>query len=81
MKYLKMIPIMLYPYAYIIPLIILILNADSDLFENVLFGVLIYGLFLHVLVIAIGIYNSVKSAKGKYTLVDASKINLITNGV
>lgn len=80
-KYLKMIPIMFYPYAYIIPLFIMIVSNDSNYFEQILFGIFVYGIVLHILVIFVAIYNSVVSACGKYSVVEAAKINMITKCV
>ena len=43
-KYLKMIPVMFYPYAYVIPLIIRIAANDSNYLEEILLGILICGI-------------------------------------
>ena len=80
-KYLKMIPVMFYPYAYVIPLIIRIAADDSNYLEEILLGILICGIVFNILVIIVAFYNSVVSACGKYSVVEAAKINMITKCV
>lgn len=79
-KYLKLIPLILYPYAYLILLFSMFIfqktfgNAAAS--EN-LFVVLI-GVFAiyHIYVLFIAIYNSVAMAKKRYSAHEAAKMNL-----
>src|SRR5574344_2519601 len=82
-KYLKMIPVMLYPYAYIIPLLTLFLTpAENDNMAKVYVFVFLYAIVLHIAVLALVIYNAIITANGKkYTAADGAKINMITKCV
>ena len=78
-KYLKMIPVMVYPYAYLPALIMLFSTPYEDAkIDAVYDGIIIYAVLLHLLVLAISIFNSVVTAKGAYSTADAARINMVT---
>lgn len=84
-KYFLMIPLMLFPYAYLIffayysmtPYFVRdLLDAQST--GNLL--IVIIGLYL-IYILFITFYNTIASARGKYTAYQSAKINLIVKGV
>jgi hypothetical protein len=82
-KYLKMIPVMLYPYAYLIPLLTLFLTpAEGDNMANVYVFVFIYAIALHIVVLGLSIFNAIVTARStKYDCIIDAKINMITKCV
>lgn len=78
-KYVKMLPVMLYPYAYIPFLVMAFLVAKEDRnMEYIIEGGFVYGIIVHVLALFFAIYNAVATAKGKYDIKTAAKINMMT---
>jgi hypothetical protein len=82
-KYLRMLPVILYPYAYLIPLLTLFLTpAEGDNMAKVYLFVFGYGIVIHVLAFAAAIYNAVITANGKkYDSRQAAQINVVTKCV
>lgn len=85
-KYLKLLPLMLYPYAYLVGLIIYIVlysggKYDSESIQGI--GAFILGLLFiyNIITLLISIYHSVQSARGKYTALQAARMNLIVKTV
>lgn len=82
-KYLKMIPVMLYPYMYLICLLFLPLvistdpQAGSEGIVVLLVGAVVYNVYVLVSVIV----NAVMGAKGKYSAVQLARLNLVIKGV
>lgn len=73
MKYLKMIPVILFPYAYILVIAFSpVMSSELSLF---LWPILILLYFL--LVIFMTIYNAVVTATPKYKMVSVARINLL----
>jgi hypothetical protein len=76
-RYLKMLPVMLYPYAYLIPLITLFATpAEGDNMANVYMFVFVYGIIIHIVVLGMAIYNAIvtaNSSKPKRRLVVPTK--------
>ncbi|MBQ8514766.1 MAG: hypothetical protein IJ496_05155 [Ruminococcus sp.] len=84
-KYLKLIPLMLYPYAYLIGMVglyiadeVLSLFSVSVIPEYLFWGVII---LYNVYVLFIAVFNAVLTAGKRYTAYDGAKINLIVKGV
>ena len=83
-KYLKMIPIMAYPYAYLIYIIVCILTGVfSSLEENeILFDVFfIIPLIYNAVALIIALINMIQGIRGKYTLKESAIINALTKCV
>lgn len=82
-SYLRMLPVILYPYAYLIPLLVLFLTpAVDDNMAKVYLFVFGYGIAIHVLAFAASIYNAVITANGKkYDSRKAAQINVVTKCV
>lgn len=84
-KYLKLIPLILYPYAYLIGVAglyiadeILPFFSVSNISEYLFWGVII---LYNVYVLFIAVFNAVLTAGKRYTAYDGAKINLIVKGV
>ena len=84
LKYLKMIPVILYPYIYIFILAVFrgfmdALPSDYNTFAVVglLLVAVIYNLYCFVIVIV----NAVQGARGKMTAREAARMNLIIKAV
>lgn len=77
-KYLKMIPLIFYPYAYMVVIILMFTGIDDV--ENFDFGLFIgiYAILVHALSLISIIINIINSLRGKYTPKQIAKINLIT---
>lgn len=79
-KYLKLIPLILYPYAYLILLISM--SIFQNTFRNATatenFSVALIGVFTvyHIYVLFIAVYNSAAMAKKRYSAYEAAKMNL-----
>lgn len=82
-RYLKMIPVMLYPYAYLIPLIILFNTpAEGDAMARIYLFVFYYAIILHVVVFGLAIENAIIGSKSpSYPALTSAKINLIVKAV
>ena len=84
MKYLKMIPVILYPYIYIFILggFFAFMNVLSEDYYNIaLLGLLIIAVIYNLYSFIIVIVNAVQGAKGKMTAREAARMNLIIKGV
>lgn len=79
-KYLKLIPLILYLYAYLILLISM--SIFQNTFRNATatenFSVALIGVFTvyHIYVLFIAVYNSAAMAKKRYSAYEAAKMNL-----
>ena len=83
-KYLKMIPIMAYPYAYLIYFIaFIVIGGFASLDENeILFDVFfIIPLIYNAMSLIIVIINMIQGIRGKYTLKESAIINALTKCV
>lgn len=81
-KYLKMIPLIIYPYAYIIFLVLFNLAqiyGEDPIFYSPFMDYVYTGIILlfNLYVIFIAIFNSVITSKGRYSAHEAAKMNLI----
>lgn len=83
-KYLKMIPVIVYPYIYVVILAVFLMfmnvlpSDSSDVTMLVLLIVaVIYNLYSFVIVIV----NAVQGARGKMTARQAARMNLIIKGI
>ena len=84
LKYLKMIPVIIYPYIYVLILAVFFLfvgvlpedTTDISLLVLLIIAV-IYNLYSFVIVIV----NAVQTAKGKLTAGQAARMNLIIKGI
>ena len=83
-KYLKLLPLILYPYMYLILFIIfLIINNISGGnagIENGFFIGIILLIVYNIYVLCISVYNAVITAKNDCKASEAAKINLIIKG-
>ena len=83
-KYLKLLPLILYPYMYLILFIIfLIINNISGGnagIENGFFIGIILLIVYNIYVLCISVYNAVITAKNNCKASEAAKINLIIKG-
>ncbi len=89
-KYLKLLPLILYPYAYLIWFMLLIEFSDmidnfetkvNDVFNGAeidFFGILFIA--YNVYVVFIVIYNAVKTSGNKYTAYEVAKMNMVVKG-
>lgn len=81
LKYLKMIPVIIYPYIYVLILVVFFLFVDvlpedtTDI--SLLIIAVIYNLYSFVIVIV----NAVQTARGKLTAGQAARMNLIIKGI
>lgn len=78
-KYLKMIPVMVYPYAYLLVILIfgITLGAGDEVMRSSA-GVLKYiAIIFNLYSLFIVIYNTALMATGKYTLRQSTNMNLI----
>ena len=81
LKYLKMIPVIIYPYIYVLILALFFLFVDvlpedtTDI--SLLIIAVIYNLYSFVIVIV----NAVQTARGKLTAGQAARMNLIIKGI
>lgn len=83
-KYVKMIPIMIYPYAYLVYFIFfLIIGVFSSLDDNeVLLEIFfIIPLIYNVISLVIVFINMIQGIRGKYTLKESAIINSLTKCV
>ena len=83
-KYLKMIPIMAYPYAYLIYFIaFIVIGGFSSLDENeILFDIFfIIPLIYSAVALIIALINMIQGIRGKYTLKESAIINALTKCV
>ncbi len=78
-KYIRLLPVILYPYAYLIIIIFYILIFDGktyglDILKAI---VIIYNLYSLIITIV----NVVQTARGRYTAYQAAKMNWVIKGV
>lgn len=84
-KYLSIIPLILYPYAYLIWIIGLIITGLT--FEEIVGMELIMDIFgvifilYNVYIVFIIIFNFVQALRGKYSAYELVKINLLVKGL
>lgn len=80
LKYLKMIPVIIYPYIYVLILAIFLLFAGilpEDYTDVALIGLLIVAVIYNLYSFIIVIVNAVQAAKGIMTARQAARMNLI----
>lgn len=81
MKYLKLLPLIIYPYAYLIYLIAALLTpfetVQTLLIEGLLPAIIVYTL----LTLVISIRNIVHAVKGQYTAAETSRMNMLVKGL
>ena len=80
LKYLKMIPVIIYPYIYVLILAIFLLFAGilpEDYTDVALIGLLIVAVIYNLYSFIIVIVNAVQAAKGKMTARQAARMNLM----
>lgn len=84
-KYLLMVPLMIFPYAYLLFFIYMTYTSDavyrlwgytstSDIWFGIALVYLIYVIF-------IVFYNTIISGRGKYTAYESAKVNLFVKGI
>lgn len=83
-KYLKMIPLMLYPYAYLIYILFIYFTIKSsrlmDAMEIIHFDFRITIVLFNLYVLFIAIFNAVITSKDESTSYEVAKMNLIIKG-
>jgi len=78
-KYIRLLPMILYPYAYLIIMLIYIpIFSEKEYAFNIL---LVVGIIYNLYSLIIAIINAVQTAKGRYTAYQAAKMNWIIKGV
>lgn len=79
-KYIKLIPLIIYPYAYLIWLIMMFITDDTveKLIGSDGYIILFDAIFIifNIYVLVIMLYNLIVTIKGKYTAYEAAKMNL-----
>lgn len=79
-KYIKLLPLIIYPYAYLIWLLLQFKAADAfgEFVGSKEYVILFEAMFIifNVYVLFIVVYNIVVTIKGKYTAYEAAKMNL-----
>lgn len=87
LKYLKMIPVIIYPYIYVLILAVFFLFVDvlpedtTDISLLVLLVLLIIAVIYNLYSFVIVIVNAVQTARGKLTAGQAARMNLIIKGI
>lgn len=76
-KYLKMIPVIFYPYAYLIVILVMFITRHASEFSWFFSFIFIYGFFVNILAFVFSITNMIQTVRKKYTTIEATKINLI----
>ncbi len=78
-KYIRMLPVILYPYAYLIIMLIYIpfFSEKAYAFDVLKVIALTYNLYSLIIVIT----NAVQIARGRYTAHQAAKMNCVIKGV
>lgn len=83
-KYIKMLPLILYPYAYLILLLTIFLAGDAfDWIETHItdnFIVILIQVY-HILVLIDAIYGAVSVARSNDTPIQAARMNLVIKGL
>lgn len=84
LKYLKMIPVIIYPYIYVLILVVFFLFVDvlpEDTTDISLLVLLIIAVIYNLYSFVIVIVNAVQTARGKLTAGQAARMNLIIKGI
>lgn len=84
LKYLKMIPVIIYPYIYVVILAIFLAFMSalpSDYNDLALLGLMIVAVIYNLYSFIVVIVNAVQGARGKMTARQAARMNLIIKGV
>lgn len=84
LKYLKMIPVILYPYIYVVILAVFLMFMNilpEDYNDAALLGLLIIAIIYNLYSFIVVIVNAVQTAKGKLTARQAARMNLIIKGI
>lgn len=84
LKYLKMIPVIVYPYIYVLILAVFFLFAGvlpEDTTDISLLVLLIIAVIYNLYSFVIVIVNAVQTARGKRTARQAARMNLIIKGI
>lgn len=82
-KYLKLLPLILYPYAYLIWLIAYFISFEifDDEFNDRIFDVFfVIFIVYNVYVGFITIYNAIMTSRDKYTAYEVAKMNMVVKG-
>lgn len=78
-KYIRLLPVILYPYAYLIIMFFYIkLFSEKDYANDILEAI---GIIYNLYSLIIAIINAVQTARGRYTAHQAAKMNLVIKGV
>ena len=84
LKYLKMIPVIIYPYIYVVILAVFLMFLSvlpSDFNDAASLGLLIVAVIYNLYSFIVVIVNAVQGARGKMTARQAARMNLIIKGV
>ena len=84
LKYLKMIPVIIYPYIYVVILAVFLVfmrALPSDYNDLALLGLMIVAVIYNLYSFIVVIVNAVQCAKGKLTARQSARMNLIIKGV
>ena len=84
LKYLKMIPVILYPYIYVFILagfLTFMSSLPEDYNDAAMLGLLIVAVIYNLYSLVIVIVNAVQGARGKVTARQAARMNLIIKGI
>ena len=84
LKYLKMIPVIIYPYIYVVILAIFLAFMSalpSDYNDLALLGLMVVAVIYNLYSFIVVIVNAVQGARGKMTARQAARMNLIIKGV
>ncbi len=83
-KYLKMIPVIIYPYLYVVILAVFLMFMNvlpSDDSDAAMLGLLIVAVIYNLYSFVIVIVNAVQCARGKMTAKQSARMNLIIKGI
>ena len=83
-KYLKMIPVIIYPYIYVVILAVFLVFLNvlpSDYNDATSLGLLIVAVIYNLYSFVIVVVNAVQCAKGKMTARQSARMNLIIKGI
>lgn len=83
-KYLKMIPVIIYPYIYVVILAVFLMFLNvlpSDFNDAASLGLFIVAVIYNLYSFIIVIVNAVQCAKGKMTARQSARMNLIIKGI
>ena len=84
LKYLKMIPVIIYPYIYVVILAVFLMFLNvlpSDYNDAASLGLVIVAVIYNLYSFIIVIVNAVQCAKGKMTARQSARMNLIIKGI